>query len=393
MNDTRDSTATGNNPYCPSTIHVCQDDKGDYTQQGERTATWAKLHECLQATVAELSRGGVVRVAVLEATLEETLKIDSNNIVIEGTTRGTGAVGNFEGEGFGGTKIEATHTDASISISSSDKLYGELRDLYLYGSSTESPPVAIAVKHCDQYQFHRLFVQNFDVGVHFYGRSNAYNIIQSIFIQNDTWHVKHQGTNKPQFYASKFLNNPGNGVLIQDVEKAAFDQCDFHANAGRSLVFDGASNALVDQCQFDQRKDETIGDIGIDVTADSRNVHVSDSQFQDWDKDGAVGVRLSGDRNQISGCTFDTVDTAIAVAGVENTITDCTFRNCGTAVLDTGTRTLVNRRGENAGDPNSRGDWQGHADYAYLHNASVYDILNDCWYKPTANGDWTQIHA
>jgi hypothetical protein len=352
-------------------------------------------HPVFRAAVDGLSRGGTVGVQVAEYPFSQTLTLNQNNVTIEGEARGTGTVGNFEGEGHGGTKLTATTDDPLITVSEDvpEKLYGELRDLYLYGTGSNNGAPGIFVDDCDQYQFERLFVQNHSVGIRFEGSSNAYNVVQSIFIENGDWHVVHRTSNKPQFYGSKFLNNAGDGVLVQDSAKAEFDQCDFHANAGRSLVFDGSDHAVVDQCQFDQRGDQDRGDAGVEVQNDARNITISSSQFQDWTKAGATGVILAGDTNKVVGCTFDKVQTAVEVTGVENIISDCTVTDCATAVDDRGTRTLVNGRGENAGAPPTTGQWNGHADYAYRHNADIRDTRNDAWYKATPAGDWEAVGA
>lgn len=60
-------------------------------------------------------------------------------------------------------------------------------------------------------------------------------------------------------------------------------------------------------------------------------------------------------------------------------------------ISDSGTRTLINGWGTNDGDPNTTGQWNGHADYAGLMGATVYDTTTSPWteYRPTPNGDWS----
>lgn len=61
---------------------------------------------------------------------------------------------------------------------------------------------------------------------------------------------------------------------------------------------------------------------------------------------------------------------------------------------DNGTRTLVNRWGTNDGDPNSTGEWNGHADYAGAMKATIWDTSTSPWtgYHATPNGsDWVAI--
>ncbi|MFB6227689.1 MAG: right-handed parallel beta-helix repeat-containing protein [Halobacteriales archaeon] len=362
------------------------------TRNGE-TVEAPTSHAVLRAAVDRLDDGGAVGLTVGSYDIGATLEIDRNNVVIEGETRGTGAVGNFEGEGSGGTKLDVGSDLPAVAINTNTakKHYGELRDLYLYGPGADGDAAGVVVEDCDQYQFERLFVQQYGTGLHLEGKSNAYNVIQCIFIENGDWHVEHRSSNKPQFYASKFLNTDGGGVIIRDVKKAEFDQCDFHGVAETALAFDGASHAVVGQCQFDQRTDTDVGAVGVDVRADAHHVRVADSQFQDWTMDGAVGVALSGDHSTVSDCSFDNVDTAIEVTGAHNRVDGCTFTDVRRAVVDRGTRTLLDGRGENAGDPGETGQWHGHATYAYRHNATIYDTAGDCWYKPTPDGDWLPI--
>jgi hypothetical protein len=361
-------------------------------RDGETVET-STPHAVLREAVDRLDDGGAVGVTVGKYEVETSLEIDRNNVVIEGETRGTGAVGNFEGEGLGGTKLDVAADVPAVAVSANTpkKLYGELRDLYLYGPGADGDAAGVYVDDCDQYQFDRLFVQEYGTGLRLEGSSNAYNVVQCIFIENGDWHVDHRSSNKPQFYASKFLNTDGGGVVVRNVEKAEFDQCDFHAVADTALAFDGASHAVVGQCQFDQRTDTDDGAVGVDVRRDAHHVTVADSQFQDWTMDGAVGVSLSGDHNTVSNCSFDSVDTAIKVTGAHNRVDGCTFTDVGRAVVDRGTRTLVDGRGENAGDPRETGQWHGHAAYAYRHNATIYDTAGDDWYKPTPDSDWTPI--
>jgi len=361
------------------------------TRDGEAVEA-STPHAVLRTAVDWLDDGGAVGVTVGSYDIETTLEIDRNNVVIEGETRGTGAVGNFEGEGFGGTKLDIVVDVPAVAVSANtpEKLYGELRDLYLYGPGAGGDAAGVYVDDCDQYQFDRLFVQQYGTGLRLEGWSNAYNIVQCVFIENGDWHVDHRSSNKPQFYASKFLNTDGGGV-VRNVEKAEFDQCDFHGVAETALAFDGTSHAVVGQCQFDQRTDTDVGVVGVDVRAGAHHVTVADSQFQDWTMDGAVGVALSSDHNTVSDCSFDNVDTAIEVTGAHNRVDGCTFTDVGRAVVDRGTRTLVDGRGENAGDPGEAGQWHGHAAYAYRHNATVYDTTGGDWYKPTPDCDWTPI--
>lgn len=64
-------------------------------------------------------------------------------------------------------------------------------------------------------------------------------------------------------------------------------------------------------------------------------------------------------------------------------------------VTDDGVRTLVNRWGTNRGDPRSRGEWAGHADYAGEMGATVWDTSASPWtaYAATPNGQWVRRAA
>ena len=46
-------------------------------------------------------------------------------------------------------------------------------------------------------------------------------------------------------------------------------------------------------------------------------------------------------------------------------------------IVDHGTRTIINRVAQNAGDPNTEGDWNGHAKAGGL---IIYDNVNDVYY-------------
>ena len=67
------------------------------------------------------------------------------------------------------------------------------------------------------------------------------------------------------------------------------------------------------------------------------------------------------------------------------------FFDCDTDIDDDGTRTLINGRGNNEGDPSSTGEWNAHADYAEDYDATIYDTANDDLYK-AVGGSWVQIN-
>lgn len=62
----------------------------------------------------------------------------------------------------------------------------------------------------------------------------------------------------------------------------------------------------------------------------------------------------------------------------------------GGTVTDNGTRTLVNGRGTNNGNPQTTGDWNGHADYAYQQGATVWDTTTSPWsaWQADGAGNW-----
>lgn len=60
-------------------------------------------------------------------------------------------------------------------------------------------------------------------------------------------------------------------------------------------------------------------------------------------------------------------------------------------IVDEGERTLINRWGENAGNPNSTGQWNGNAAWAGLWGATIWDTTTSPWtaYEPTPDGsEW-----
>jgi len=63
----------------------------------------------------------------------------------------------------------------------------------------------------------------------------------------------------------------------------------------------------------------------------------------------------------------------------------------GETVTDNGTRTLINGRGTNDGDPNSTGEWNGYASAAYKMGATIEDTTNGPLYKAKSDGTWSQI--
>jgi len=60
-------------------------------------------------------------------------------------------------------------------------------------------------------------------------------------------------------------------------------------------------------------------------------------------------------------------------------------------VADNGTRTVVNRRGANDGDPSTGGEWNGRASLAKRLGIVVEDTTNSNLYRAKADGTWSQI--
>jgi hypothetical protein len=96
-------------------------------------------------------------------------------------------------------------------------------------------------------------------------------------------------------------------------------------------------------------------------------------------------LRISGSNNMAVAFLDDGDAT---VSGNENVL----FANVNDGTInDTGTRNVINGRGTNDGDPNTTGDWSGHADFCLLTGAVIEDTTNSNLYYPKSDGTYSQI--
>lgn len=114
-------------------------------------------------------------------------------------------------------------------------------------------------------------------------------------------------------------------------------------------------------------------------------------------KGGSAGKRLFSIREGASRCYLDGIggepgvawDCVIETGATENVIDNLHGVAYGD-IDDSGTRTLINRWGRNNGDPNSTGQWHGHAEYAGTMGATIWDTSTDPWtpHAATPDGKW-----
>lgn len=103
-------------------------------------------------------------------------------------------------------------------------------------------------------------------------------------------------------------------------------------------------------------------------------------------------LELDGNYNYVNGVGGVRDGTAWELditSGTENVI-DNAFNFDWANITDAGTRTLINRYGTNEGDPTTTGQWNGHADYAGIMGATIWDTSTTPWtkYEATPNGSW-----
>jgi hypothetical protein len=103
-------------------------------------------------------------------------------------------------------------------------------------------------------------------------------------------------------------------------------------------------------------------------------VNVTGNQFLGQSQSGTAGLRILGSNNRISGNMLraNATDIIVASGAADNLINEP-----GATISDSGTRTVFNFVGRNAGDPNSTGSWNGVAKWAGLH---IYDTTNAVTY-------------
>lgn len=100
-------------------------------------------------------------------------------------------------------------------------------------------------------------------------------------------------------------------------------------------------------------------------------------------------LQISGDGNYVNGVSdaFDNGwEISIESDATENVV-DNVLNIPYANISDDGTRTLINRWGTNAGDPNTTGEWNGAASYAGRLGATVWDTSTTPWTPYTATPD------
>lgn len=92
-------------------------------------------------------------------------------------------------------------------------------------------------------------------------------------------------------------------------------------------------------------------------------------------------------------CTAVGCETGLFVGGnvVEAIVRGFDAVDCATDVVDEGTRTMVEGRSENEGDPAVGGQWNGHAETAARFDVTVEDTASDTLYKATTAGTWQRL--
>jgi hypothetical protein len=153
-------------------------------------------------------------------------------------------------------------------------------------------------------------------------------------------------------------------------------------------VFIQDDNNELSNCISINNSQEVSGQSGFYLAGDNitaSNCHAIDDQGTTTQ---SSGFTLRGDRCRLVGCQAFGNDTDIIIKSdsTESVIIGTRFDS----ITDNGTRTLINGRGTNAGDPTSTGQWNGNADYAETTDATIHDTANDNLYK-ARNGAWSQI--
>lgn len=94
-------------------------------------------------------------------------------------------------------------------------------------------------------------------------------------------------------------------------------------------------------------------------------------------------------RNVVNGCYFNG-DVQITSNATDCVLTGVFIRG---SLTDNGTRTVVNGRSTNNGDPSSTGQWNGNATLAHELGVTVWDTSTDpdTPYKAGPDGNWTSI--
>ena len=138
----------------------------------------------------------------------------------------------------------------------------------------------------------------------------------------------------------------------------------------------------------DEAKDNTVSNVAfreVDVGFDVRGDGTQFSNIQA--RDTRTLARVSGNRNGFA--NVDAGGANLRITGNENVFMG--LRNTGD-VKDSGTRTIINGRGTNNGNPNQRGEWNGHADYAFETGATIWDTDGSQWrpFVADGNGNWIQ---
>lgn len=247
-----------------------------------------------------------------------------------------------------------------------------------------------------------------DMGI----RSKSVHIQASdLSINGTTQHgIYHTGDDSQ--WSNIYLDNNGDRALYQSGDSNTFSNITIKNGDGIHVYFSGQDSTLNGLSS----KHSTFSAVSVVGS----NHSVSDLSIVNWGSDSLFhyAVSVGGDNNTISGVSAEQQDTgtystprALAVTGDNNLIsgfqvhgtpdyeaviqgTENVIHNLkgidSTNVSDSGTRTLINGRGTNAGNPQSVGQWSGNASYAESQNAIIEDTTNNNLYM-AINGSFVQI--
>ncbi|SEP30381.1 Right handed beta helix region [Halogranum amylolyticum] len=138
----------------------------------------------------------------------------------------------------------------------------------------------------------------------------------------------------------------------------------------------------------EEAADNTISNVAFREVKTGFDIQGNGTQFSNIQaRQTKTLARVSGNRNSFA--NIDAGGSNLRISGTENVFMN--LRNTGN-VVDSGKRTIINGRGTNNGDPNHRGEWNSHADYAFESGTTVWNTAGNQW-KPfvaDGNGNWIQ---
>lgn len=152
-----------------------------------------------------------------------------------------------------------------------------------------------------------------------------------------------------------------------------------------NLYFDSLG---VGYLETGEASDNTVSNVAFREVKVGFDVDGHGTQFSNIQaRDTRTLARVTGDRNGFA--NVDAGGANLRISGTENVFAG--LRNTGD-VADSGTRTVINGRGTNDGNPNERGEWNGHADYAFETGTTVWNTAGSRWepFVADGNGNWIQ---